>query len=208
MTPKKVEDEIILTRIETFLSEHIEYTKQNNLEVYPPWYICKYRDHLISEAMLGDPYRRDILCDFANALTADSKPLPLWLQEYVVFAARHNGHGSHRKRGRDPYVNRHRNDRIATAVNLLADDGFCPTRNTVTTTECGCSIVAKALERIGIHMSEANVAAIWRADSVLAQAYSSERKKQSEGRKQREDGAGCHCTPGDCERLADFELPL
>ena len=156
--------------------------------------------------MGGDPYSRDILCDFASALTTYGKPPPLWLQKYLVSAVRYAGR-PRRERGRDPYASSHRNLTIATAIYMLVEfDGYRPTRNTATTTECASSIVAKALERIGINMSEANVVAIWRAvDRVFAQANSSEPEEQPQGRRAaRQASAGCACAPGECEDLKHF----
>ena len=52
--------------------------------------------------------------------------------------------------------------------------GFCPTRNLAkrpgkkaSLKASGCSIVAEALGRLGIHMSEANVVACWRKHGHL-----------------------------------------
>jgi hypothetical protein len=202
MTPEQ-KDEFALKDTTRFLSGQIEYSKQNNLEVYPPSYICKNRDYLTSEAKLGNPYFRDILFDFASCLTTYGKPLPLWLQDYVVWAAKHGGR-SRRQRGRDPYATEHRNQTIASAVLALVEDyGYRPTRNTATTTECGCSIVAKALEDIGIHMSEGNVVAIWWAfDKRYSHPNSSRPEEKVVGC--REASAGCSCALFDCEDLKHF----
>ena len=193
---EKLRDEIALTYIIVFLCRHLEYKREKTLQVYPPSLICKCQNYLISEAILGDPYAQDILCDFASTLTADDKSLPLWLQEYVVWAA-HQGE-IRRKRGRDRYAARHRNETIANAVNILAEDGYSPTRNAATTRECGSSIIANALAQIGIHMTEANVAAIWQADKVLAETYLSEWKKRPESLQGNRE---CHCARFDCENL-------
>jgi len=197
MTPETFEYEIALTYTIVFLTRHLEYRREKTLQVYPPSLICKCQNYLISEATLGDPYAQDILCDFANALTADDKSLPLWLQEYVVWAAQQGK--IRRKRGRDRYADRHRNETIANAVNILVEDGFHPTRNAATTSECGSSITASALAQIDIQMSEGNVAAIWRADKVLAETYLSEWKKRPEPTCQ--DNRGCRCAQFDCEIL-------
>ena len=193
----KLNDEIALTCITVFLIRHLEYKMEKTLQVYPPSIICKYQNYLISEAILGDPYAQDILCDFARTLTAGDNSLPLWLQEYVVWTAQHGE--IRRKRGRDRYADRHRNETIANAVNILAEDGFYPTRNAATTSECGSSITANALAQIGIHMSEANVAAIWHADKVLPETYLSEWKKRPESACQ--GNRECHCARFDCENL-------
>jgi hypothetical protein len=127
---------------------------------------CHFRETsrkgLLSLARDGWQPAHIILCDVAKFLTAFGDPLPLWLQEYVVFAA--NESGTRRsKRGQDPLTNLVRDTIITQAVDMVTHrHGFHPTRNIVTTAECGCSIVAKALQHVAIHMSEANVAAIWR----------------------------------------------
>ena len=149
--------------------------RQNiNLKVYPPEFICEHHEELTSRALLGSYEARNTLYDFADALTAAGKPLPLWLQEFLIWAARNARGSAGRKRGRDPYANEHRNSIISNAVGMLAElDGFRPSRNTVTKApkraECGCSIVANALARVGIHMTEANVTAIWQAERFRAE---------------------------------------
>jgi hypothetical protein len=196
---QELREEIALGYTMEFLVDHIHYSSQNNLAVYPPSYICKNRAYFTSEAMLGDPYAQDVLHDFASALTMDGAKLPHWLQEYVVWAARHMGR-SRRRRGRNPCAQKHRNGIVANAVQMLVEDGFRATRNPATAVESGCSIVARALQYIGIHMSEANVNAIWRADKALAQGRSPKGAKHSiQDRNTQACEARCRCAPFQCE---------
>jgi hypothetical protein len=52
---------------------------------------------------------------------------------------------------------------IAAVVEGICNQyGFNPTRNDATEEECGCSIVAGVLRRLGIKLSESQVATIWR----------------------------------------------
>src|ERR1700682_3835416 len=101
MTTKQIEDvatkfretltpeeraEIAVKYIGVFLSERLDTT----IGAYPGGAEFIYRSHdlLILWANLGWRYARDTLCDFAITFTAQGKPLPLWLQEYVVWAAK------------------------------------------------------------------------------------------------------------------------
>ena len=148
----------------------------------PEWreFIFRHHEWLISYVHLGWYQGRDILCNLADDLMIEGESLPLWLQKFVVWAAK-DGAKARRNRGRngrkerDPYDKVHRDYSIAMAVRLIVElCGFRPTRNPHTkktsAPECGCSIVVKALEGVGINMSEANVAAIWRA-TKRAQAF-------------------------------------
>ena len=51
---------------------------------------------------------------------------------------------------------------IASTVAVVCMDArFAPTRNSATDTACGCSIVAEALGKLGIELSEKRVRSIW-----------------------------------------------
>jgi hypothetical protein len=150
----------------------------------PEWreFIFRHHELLISYVHLGWYQGRDILCNLADEIIMEGESLPLWLQKFVVWAAKDGAkarwkRGRNGRKGRDPYDNVHRDYSIAVAVHVIVElCGFRPTRNPHTrktsAPECGCSIVVKALEGVGINMSEANVAAIWRATkkgtSILA----------------------------------------
>jgi hypothetical protein len=121
------------------------------------------RDWLVSEALTGSRLAHDALCHIAAGLTSTEKLAPLWLQRYLVRAA---SRGPQRaKRGRNSKTNLERDQVIAWAIYYISRRyTLHPTRNAATGTECGCSIVAKALRRpeLYIAMSEPAVAAIWR----------------------------------------------
>jgi hypothetical protein len=128
-----------------------------------PWreFISEHHAVLIDCVRKGWQEGADLLCDFAEALIEEEKPVPLWLQEYLVGAARSYKY-TIRRRGRDPYAHVERDNEIVKVVERVADlFGLRVTRNAATQTECACSIVAKALKRMGFDMSEATVAALW-----------------------------------------------
>jgi hypothetical protein len=141
-------------------------------EVVLAW--CSFResnrDVLISLALRGWQPAHALLCDMAALLTAIGDPLPRWLQEYVVVAARAGPACANR--GQHPFDNHIRDWAIATLIASACNQyRLRPTRNpTKTNKESGCSITKKALEHLGIHMSEANVAAIWQAQGRLDRA--------------------------------------
>jgi hypothetical protein len=95
------------------------------------------------------------LLDRAEKLTAAGKPLPLDLQKYVVTAARC---GAVRGKG---YKNFGRDVCIKVAIRRLLARGFSATRNAASEGESASSIVARALQHLGIRMTEAGVAKIW-----------------------------------------------
>jgi hypothetical protein len=50
---------------------------------------------------------------------------------------------------------------IVKAIKQITRQGFKPTRNPASKRPCGCSIVAAALARVGVHMSESAITTIW-----------------------------------------------
>jgi hypothetical protein len=143
-------------------------------------FLSRYHEMLIGCDLRGWRGARDILCDFADRLTTEGTPLPVRLQQYLIWVARSTRKAPGRKRGRDPYENVDRDYSIANTVRLVCvlsdlrptrstktdtDDDLRPTRSTKTM-ECGCSIVAEALAKLGIdNVKEEAVAAIWRASN-------------------------------------------
>lgn len=113
----------------------------------------------------GDLRWHEALCKVAASLTMEEKPLPLWLQKYVVCVAQKGA--PKRKRGPDRLSSWDRDFAIASTVHIIARRfGLHYTRNLYARgKECGCSIVAKALD-LDWEMSEANVVAIWRREKV------------------------------------------
>jgi hypothetical protein len=142
--------------------------------------VCKYHDLLISNARLGSDHAARVLCDFASAPTTQGDPPPWLLKHLVSLVSREQQFLASReqvpakaaskrgRRGRDPYSNEERDLFIGFAVRSVVEGfGYRPTRNVGTAQkrprdERGCSIVCKALQRIGVHMTEWNVASIWR----------------------------------------------
>jgi hypothetical protein len=112
------------------------------------------RRALIALARAGHPRARASLWSMAQFLTTAGDPLPRWLQEYFFAIPR-----SARKRGRDPAANLIRDGVIWQTVNFVAKAySIRPTRSDAKNPRSSaCSIVGKALARIGIHMTEANV---------------------------------------------------
>jgi hypothetical protein len=113
----------------------------------------------------------------------EGESLPLWLQKFVGWAAKDGAkarwkRGRNGRKGRDPYDNVHRDYSIAVAVHVIVElCGFRPTRNPSTREnerpECGMLYCREGARMVSvINMSEANVAAIWRATkkgtSILA----------------------------------------
>jgi hypothetical protein len=98
----------------------------------------------VSEALNGSRRAHDDLCELAERMTSDGRPLPLWLQKYVVFAAAKGRQPAKRGRKVENY-NTCRGAAItwATYVVVLRHD-LQPTRNPATSVESGCSIIAKA----------------------------------------------------------------
>jgi hypothetical protein len=125
------------------------------------------RKALIGIAQAGWRPAHEILCRMADVLTSFGDPLPGWLQKYVVRAAMdRKAQLLKKRRGCDPATHLVRNIVIAQVTDMIAQScDLRPTRNvTATAGECACSIVAKALASLDLHMSEANVARIWRED--------------------------------------------
>jgi hypothetical protein len=67
--------------------------------------------------------------------------------------------GQERPIGRPTYAMRNR--AIAGMVRQIKERGFDATRNAATRRESACSIVAKALARLGLNLSERTVEDIW-----------------------------------------------
>jgi hypothetical protein len=148
------------------------------------------REAMLSMARAGVSEAHHCLCEMARFLTQLKDPLPLWLHEYVVSNA-----SAGKKRppgpGRDRAANIVRDAVITQAVDAVTGIyGLRPTRNTASTGDSGCSLVVEGLARLGLHMTEANVMAVWRAGRERPQiercsvaALASERKLARANRK-------------------------
>ena len=129
--------------------------------------LCHTEENLrrkcIALARSGHRGAHELLCgmaDFLADITAD--PLPVWLQKYIVSVAQLRE--APKRRGRNPSDDFLRDMAIGRSVEMVTQRfNLRATRNDATTAECGCSIVAIALDRYSdFDMSEANVVAIWR----------------------------------------------
>ncbi len=116
---------------------------------------------LIDKARNGDYVAKQLLCEIAAWFLETARELPERLREYIVEVLRAEAGDRPQKRGRDPYANHPRNFNIACTILNVTSLGFKATRNRATESESACSVVVQALERLGIHMSEANVEKIW-----------------------------------------------
>jgi hypothetical protein len=123
---------------------------------------------LIERAMNGDTDADAALCGIASRLVRLGDPLPKYLRDYIStilkfrFAA-----PPKRRKGGDPYARDRRNLFIVTILKRLRGSGVPPTRNRAArdngTGRSGCSIVAKALSEVGVHIDETGVEKIWAA---------------------------------------------
>jgi hypothetical protein len=148
----------------------------------PEWrsFIERFHEMLIIAYVFhGWHHGRDILCNFAETLKAEREPWPPWLQEFLIWGTRDGAkarreRGSRKQKGRkgqDPYGKVDRDFIIAMVVRETVDlSGRKPLRSAATrdrypmdpTKESGCSIVAKALQDLGVLIGEPGVNAIWR----------------------------------------------
>jgi hypothetical protein len=88
--------------------------------------------------------------------------MPAHLRKYIATYLREQSRKApERRRGRDPYANYYRDTKIASVVRELVDLGYQPTRNRASDNESACSIVARALEKMGVHLSVPAVEKIW-----------------------------------------------
>jgi hypothetical protein len=99
------------------------------------------------------------------------REMPHNLRMYVMVILRHRYEAlPPRSRGGDKYANFARNLFIVGSLRRLKARGFKPTRNRETRNdpkESGCSIVAQALRRIGIHITPIGVEEVWRNRETL-----------------------------------------
>jgi hypothetical protein len=109
---------------------------------------------VIAKAAAGD-VEADVL--LSGIAIAQLQGLPPNLAAYVAERLKGRdraGRGRPRKRiDRDVCIHQ--------AVEAIRKCGFDPTRNAASTPDSACSIVATALQELGVSMSEANVVRIW-----------------------------------------------
>jgi hypothetical protein len=119
---------------------------------------AKYRPELVEVPI------EDHLQMHAEYLITLGKPLPVWLQKYLLWRVKENRQfvaPSKRKRGRDPYENLIRDTAIATAAKMAISIVGCRLTRSREDRVSACSIVVSALKGLGIHfITEASAAQI------------------------------------------------
>jgi hypothetical protein len=128
-------------------------------ELYDP---AKANDfaNLVEAVNRGDRDAAVSACEWAYLAVYSQGGIPQALREYVTNLLFEKAEAGRRRRGKHPDEQFSRNFAIMYAVARVAEHGFDPTR-TQTHRDCACSIVSRALEKIGVHMSEDNVERIW-----------------------------------------------
>jgi hypothetical protein len=126
---------------------------------------------LRKRALAGDAEADAALCLIASKYLLLKREMPDNLLVYTVAILRERYRTPPRRgRGGDKYANLARNLFILGAVERLKKRGFKPTRNREPSNdpqESGCSIVAQALQRIGIPTTELGVEEVWRNREAL-----------------------------------------
>jgi hypothetical protein len=132
---------------------------------WPPTVNLAVAEQLIAEAKSGNSKADTILRGAIANLLSDEQPLPLCLARYAADALRAGIKVPPKlrrlkSRGRDVQI-------MIAVYTVTTDFGFNPTRNHAArdaddAAESACSIVAQALARNGIHMSEDAVEQIWK----------------------------------------------
>ena len=123
-------------------------------------------EKLVKKALDGDADADAALCEIAFKYVLFGCELPPNLRAYIALLLRRRSETpGRRRRGGDKYANVDRNVFIVGALTHLKHRGFKPTRNRESKNdrrESGCSIVAQALKRIGIHITEVGIEEVWR----------------------------------------------
>jgi hypothetical protein len=114
----------------------------------------------------SDPDADAVLCGFAAEFIHRGCVMPARLSEFIGNKLWNQSQAVARGRGRRPHTNSRRNAYILFAVKLLHERGFHQT----TQSDSACSIIAKALARIGMPTSEQNVAKVWGQFSHLVES--------------------------------------
>jgi hypothetical protein len=119
---------------------------------------------LIKQAESGDREADAALCRIAVQYMFFGREMPFNLRSYVVgILLRRFMTPPAPQRGGSPHGQHRRNLYIVGMVSRLVDMGIKPTRNRAARdgAESGCSAVAKALARVGIHIDETGVEKVW-----------------------------------------------
>ena len=137
-----------------------------NYVASPDIYDDEQGARLIVKARAGDYVAKSVLYRLAADFVESGWAMPKRLGEYIGHRLKAEALNSRKRPGRDPYANRRRNFRIARTICEVVKLGFRPTRNRASQNKSACSIVAQALARGGIHLSESAVEKIWQRFSL------------------------------------------
>jgi hypothetical protein len=120
---------------------------------------------LIAKASDGDQMAHNVLCSVAARFVESGCAMPSRLRAYIAGTLSSQFRKApQRHRGPDPYANYIRDGDVARVIGEVVKLGFRPTRNRATTeAESACSIVAKALTKVGLNLSVPAVEKIWSA---------------------------------------------
>ena len=117
---------------------------------------------MVAKAIDGDHVAPKVLFWIAARFVESGCAMPNHLRRYVAGALELRSRvAPPRQRGPDPYAKHARDGDIAEVVGKIVELGFRPTRNRATETESACSIVAKALAMMGLHLSVPAIEKIW-----------------------------------------------
>jgi hypothetical protein len=137
---------------------------------------CSRRDqYLIEKAVAGDVAANTVLRKVISEKLLANETLSLNLRQYLVnHIVLLIGRDTQRvnKGGRPSADFNLRNSVIFATVETTIARGFRPTRNEIPHGESACSIVASALEKLGVTLNEKTIARIWRERHKLLGRWS------------------------------------
>jgi hypothetical protein len=120
--------------------------------------------YLIEKAVAGDvavnTVLRKVISEKLLVNETLSPNLRQFLVNHIVLIGRNTQRAN--KGGRPAADFNLRDSVIYATVETTIDRGFRPTRNEIPRSESACSIVASALEGLGVTLSEKTIAGIWR----------------------------------------------
>jgi hypothetical protein len=123
---------------------------------------------LVKEARTGDADANSLLQRLGGLFVTSGVALPEPLRGYIADSLQKKINAGPSRRGKHRQAGLPRNFVVMYVVARVADHGFHPTRNREQKThESACSIVAEALERVGVHIEETSVEKIWEGRSRL-----------------------------------------
>jgi hypothetical protein len=120
-------------------------------------------ERLIARARDGDPVAQKLIFLIAARFVEGGCAMPRRLRAYMAELLYSQARGIPQgRRGQKPYAKFTRNFDVACIILEVVKLGFHPTRNRATQeSESACSVVAKALVKLGVHMSDSAVEKVW-----------------------------------------------